>query len=67
MSGLQMLDLNDHVLSIVFDMCSNEDLLNLYVVCRRFHAIIGHTTLRRRTLDMLVVGHRNRNAVAYKR
>lgn len=60
-------DLNEDVLSIIFDKCSLDDLLNLVYVCKRFQAIIRQSTFLRRSLDLLLVGHRNRNAISYQR
>lgn len=60
-------DLNDDVLSMIFDMCSLDDLLQLYYTCKRFQFIIGQSIFLRRSFDLLLVGHRNRNAVSYQR
>lgn len=60
-------DLNDDVLLIIFGKCSIEDILSLYYVCKHFQNIIGGETLRRLSLDLLIVGHRNKNAIAFQR
>lgn len=65
--SLILSDLNDDVLTIIFDNCSLDDLLNLFYVCKRFQAIIQQSTFSRRSLDLLLVGHRNRNAISYQR
>lgn len=65
--ALVLSDLNDDVLSMIFDNCSLDDLLNLFYVCKRFQAIIRQSTFLRRTFDLLLVGHRNQNAVSYQR
>lgn len=65
--SLILSDLNDDVLCIIFDYCSLDDLLNLFHVCKRFQAIIRQSTFLRRSLDLLLVGHRNRNAISYQR
>lgn len=65
--ALLLSDLNDDVLSMIFDNCSLDDLLNLFYVCKRFQAIIRQSTFLRRTFDLLLVGHRNRNAISYQR
>lgn len=64
---LLLSELNDDVLSIIFDKCSLDDLLNLFHVCKRFQAIIRQSTFLRRSLDLLLVGHRNQNAISYQR
>lgn len=66
-SKLLLSELNDDVLSIIFDKCTLDDLLNLFYVCKRFQAIIRQSTFLRRSLDLLLVGHRNRNAISYQR
>lgn len=65
--SLILSDLNDDVLLTIFDNCSLDDLLSLFYVCKRFQAIIRQSTFVRRSLDLLLVGHRNHNAVSYKR
>lgn len=65
--ALLLSDLNDDVLSMIFDNCSLDDLLNLFHVCKRFQAIIQQSTFLRRSFDLLLVGHRNPNAISYQR
>lgn len=68
MSEVKIVDLNDDVLSMVFELCSVEDLLKIVLLCKRFYTVVCHNgTLRRKTMDLLVVGHRNRDSVAYQR
>lgn len=64
--ALLLSDLNEDVLLMIFDDCSLDDLLNLFYVCKRFQAIVRQSFLRR-TFDLLLVGHRNRNAISYQR
>lgn len=66
-SSLLLSELNDDVLSLIFDKCTLDDLLNLFYVCTRFQAIIRQSTFLRRSLDLLLVGHRNRNAISFQR
>lgn len=66
MKALLLSDLNEDVLLMIFDDCSLDDLLNLFYVCKRFQAIVRQSFLRR-TFDLLLVGHRNRNAISYQR
>lgn len=65
--SLTLHELNDHVLLRIFDFCTIDDVLQLYNVCKRFKALIQHTTFRRKSLDLLAVGHRNHDAIAYRR
>lgn len=68
MSEVKIIDLNDDVLSMIFELCSIEDLLKIVLVCKRFNAVLGQNgTLRRKTMNLLVVGHRNRDSIAYQR
>lgn len=62
-----MSELNEDVLLLIFDKCTLDDLLNLFNVCQRFQAIIRQSTFLRRSLDLLLVGHRNRNAISFQR
>lgn len=60
-------DLNDDVLALIFEKCSLDDALTLCYVCRRFQTVIECNTFIRKSLDLLLVGHRNRNAPVYQR
>lgn len=60
-------ELNDDVLRHIFEKCSLDDVIRLYYVCRKFQAIVTHYTFFKKSLDLLMVGHRNLNAVCYKR
>lgn len=68
MSTVTIVDLNDDVLSMIFELCPIEDLLKLVLLCKRFYAILCQQgTFRRKTKDLLIVGHRNHGSIAYER
>lgn len=67
MATIVLNDLNDYVLTLIFDHCTIDDVLRLCHVCRRFQAIIIRYTFQRKSADLLLVGHRNREAIAYQR
>ena len=60
-------DLNADVLLMIFERCTVEDALRLFHVCRKFQAIIRCHTFQQKSLDLLLVGHRNREAIAFQR
>lgn len=60
-------ELNDDVLRHIFEKCSLDDVIRLYYVCRKFQAIITHYTFFKKSHDLLMVGHRNAEAVCSKR
>lgn len=60
-------ELNDDVLRHIFEKCSLEDVIRLYYVCRKFQAIVTHYTFFKKSLDLLMVGHRNSDSVCSKR
>lgn len=60
-------DLNDDVLLMIFDYCTIDDLLNLAQVCERFQEIMSQSTFSRRSLDLLLVGHRNGDSISFQR
>lgn len=60
-------ELNDDVLRHIFEKCSLDDVIRLYYVCRKFQTIIAHYTFFKKSHDLLIVGHRNSEAVCYKR
>lgn len=60
-------ELNDDVLRHIFEQCSIEDVIRLYYVCRKFQAIVTHYTFFKKSLDLLMVGHRNSESVCCKR
>lgn len=67
MATLILSDLNDYVLTLIFNHCAIDDVLRLYHVCRKFQAIITRYTFQHKSLDLLMVGHRNREAISYQR
>lgn len=60
-------ELNDDVLRHIFEKCSLDDVIRLYYVCRKFKTIITHYTFFKKSHDLLMVGHRNSEAVSSKR
>lgn len=64
---LSLIDLNDFVLTIILEKLLLDDIVNLYYVCRKFRTIIERHALFKRSLDLLLVGHRNKEAIAYQR
>lgn len=64
---LNILDLHDDALSAIFDQCTVDEVLRLYYVCRKFREIIIQNTFLRKSRDLLLVGHRNKQAISYQR
>lgn len=66
---MNILDLNEHILLIIFDLCSLADLKNLYVTCKKFQDLIirfDRHLFKRHSLDLLLTGHRNNGKVHQK-
>lgn len=60
-------ELNDDVLTIIFEKCTLDDVIKLYFVCKKFQDILTRHTFFKKSLDLLLVGHRNRDAPIYQR
>lgn len=60
-------ELNDDVLRHIFEKCSISEVIRLYYVCRRFQAIVSRYTFLKKSLDLLLVGHRNPDTPCFKR
>lgn len=62
-----LIDLNDYVLTLIFERCSIDDAITLYFVCKRFRAIVNRYTFFKKSSDLLLVGHHNPDAICYQR
>ncbi|KAJ6631743.1 F-box/WD repeat-containing protein 4 [Pseudolycoriella hygida] len=63
---MNLTDLNEHLLLIIFDLCSVDDLQNLHLTCRKFHDLIvrfDRLLFRKHSYDLLLTGHRNNGKI----
>lgn len=58
MGDLRFENLNNDILLLIFDHCSNNDLLSLSRANKRFADIIESHIFFKRSLDCLITGHR---------
>lgn len=55
-------DLNDDVLTAIFEKCSLDDVVRLYDVCKRFREIITRHVIAKKCRKLLIVGTSSPNA-----
>lgn len=60
-------DLNNDVLAIIFENCFLDDIISLYDVCKRFRQIIERHTLWKKCRNLLIIGYGNAEAQIVKK
>ncbi|XP_037907404.1 F-box/WD repeat-containing protein 4 isoform X2 [Hermetia illucens] len=62
MSPVGFCDLNVYVVLKILDYCDESDIENLYFTCSKLQDIIEHSIYYRRSLDLIMTGHKGNSA-----